>query len=404
MPYALLDLDVTRPLPEVALAPDEDGLAVLVRRRGQPVGFWLEPLAPGRRLTRAELEGRVAREMGEKLVREALREELAAPPAADGFPSLTVAVCTKDRPEMLARCLASLQPLRGPASAPAFEVLVVDNATSDDRTRAAAAAAGVRYAAEPRPGLDFARNRAVEEARGDLLAFLDDDVVVDAGWLDGLRAAWAACPDAGGFTGQVLPYELETPAQVLFERGGGFRRGFERVVFGPPAPDDAIYPCGVGVFGTGANMAFRRDVLRDLGGFDEALDTGGPLPGGGDHDIFYRVVRAGHPFVYDPAYLVFHEHRRDLDALRRQYWSWGASVMAFAVKHHRTDRPQRRRLRRLVRWWFGDQARRFGRSVRGQHALPARMVVAELAGGVQGLLGEYDRSVRRTDRIREAHQ
>lgn len=405
MPYALLDLDITEPLPEVALGPDETGMGVLVRRSGKPVGFWMEPLPPGQRLTRDDLSERIAREVGTKLLSESIRDELVEPPDSAGFPSLTVAICTKDRPEALARCLASLEPLRKAASGPTFEVLVVDNAASDARTRDLVAThSDVRYVAESRPGLDFARNRALEAARGDLLAFLDDDVVVDAGWLGGLRAAWAACPDAGGFTGQVLPYELETPAQILFERGGGFRRGFERIHFGPPTPDDAIYPCGAGVFGTGANMAFRRDVLLALGGFDEALDTGKPLPGGGDHDIFYRVVRAGHPFIYEPTYLVFHQHRRDLEALRRQYWSWGAAVMAFTVKHYRGDQAQRPRLRRLVRWWFRDQVDRLGRSLRGRHALPVRMVLAELAGGVQGLFGEYGRSTRRTDRIRRAYE
>lgn len=405
MPYTLLDLDVAEPLPEVALASHETGLAVLVRRHGKPVGFWMEPLPPEQRLTRDELAERIAHEVGTKLLTESIRDELAEPLDRAGFPSLTVAICTKDRPEPLARCLASLERLRGASLNSAFEVLVVDNAASDARTRDLVATfAGVRYAAEPRPGLDFARNRAVEDARGDLLAFLDDDVVVDAGWLDGLKTAWASCPGAGGFTGQVLPYELETPAQILFEQGGGFRRGFDRVHFGPPTPDDAIYPCGAGVFGTGANMAFRRDVLQALGGFDEALDTGKPLPGGGDHDIFYRVVRAGHPFVYEPTYLVFHQHRRELEALRRQYWSWGAAVMAFVVKHYRGDRPQRPRLRRLVRWWFRDQVDRLVRSLRGRHALPVRMVLAEMVGGVQGLCGEYGRSVRRTERIRRAYE
>ena len=70
---------------------------------------------------------------------------------------------------------------------------------------------------EPHAGLDFARNRAMREATGDWIAFLDDDTVVDSGWLCGLQAAWTECPDASAVTGLVLPYELETEAQLLFE-------------------------------------------------------------------------------------------------------------------------------------------------------------------------------------------
>ena len=147
-------------------------------------------------------------------------------------------------------------------------------------------------------------------------------------------------------------------------------------------------------------MAFRRDLLLQLGGFDEALDTGRPLPGGGDLDIFYRIIRAGHPLVYEPKFLAFHEHRHDLDGLRRQYWSWGLGLMAFITKTYDQDRSQRRKLVHLIVWWFQDMARQLVESLLGRHALPTGMVWAELWGGVVGLLGEYARSVKRIEQIR----
>src|ERR1017187_7848104 len=97
--------------------------------------------------------------------------------------------------------------------------------------------------------------------------------------------------DARGMV-QVLPMELETEAQVVFEKRGGFRRGFNRIRYGPVLPGNALYPGGAGIFEAGANMAFSAEVLRRMGGFDEALDTGPAVPGGGDLDIFYRVIRA----------------------------------------------------------------------------------------------------------------
>ena len=404
MTYALFDLDAAEALPPLTLTEEESGLAVLVRYEGRPVGFGMEPLAPGTHLGVAEVAERVRRHAGTRLLRERLQAALAPPPPVPpSLPSLTVAVCTRDRPEQLARCLASLERLPPTALGRpvAVDWLVVDNAPSDDRTCALVVERpAVRYVREPRPGLDVARNRALAEARGDRLAFLDDDVTVDGGWLDGLMAAWVEHPDAAAVTGLVLPYALETEAQILFERRGGFRRGFDPVRYqGPEHPGNPLYPCGAGIFGAGANMAFRRDVLQALGGFDEALDTGPPLPGGGDLDIFYRVVRAGHALVYEPRALVFHEHRRDLDGLRRQYHSWGLGFMAFVAKTYASDPAQRLRLRRLVRWWFRYQLRLLRGSA--PEPVPPRFVRAELLGGVTGLLGEYGRSARRARRLRE---
>ncbi len=410
MPYSIADIEVTQPLPTLSIAEGETGVAVLLRRRDVPVGFWMEALPAGTTLTPGALARRIHEHAGEKLLHESIREELPAPPASerpDRLPSLSVAICTKDRPERLARCLASLDRLAShPQETLPQEILVVDNAPSDEQTRALVAARpGVRYVCEPRPGLNFARNRALHEATGALLAFLDDDVTVDRGWLGGLMKAWTENPDAAAFTGLVLPYALATEAQILFERRGGFRRGFDPIRYhGQDRPGNPLYPCGAGIFGAGANMAFRRDVLLELGGFDEALDTGAPLPGGGDLDIFYRVIRAGHPLVYAPRQLVFHEHRRTLSGLRRQYHSWGLGFMAFVTKTYRTDPPRRPRLRQLVRWWFKYQLRQLRESLRGRHVLGPRMILAELGGGLVGLLGEYARSEQRIRRIRRQHE
>jgi glycosyltransferase involved in cell wall biosynthesis len=95
---------------------------------------------------------------------------------------------------------------------------------------------GVRYAREMKPGLDFARNCALRECRSDFIAFLDDDVIADKGWLHGFTEAWCENRNAGAFTGLVLPLELKTRAQILFESTGGFGRGFEKIRFGQTCP------------------------------------------------------------------------------------------------------------------------------------------------------------------------
>lgn len=317
-----------------------------------------------------------------------------APPSR----SLTVAICTKDRPELVERCIRSLKRLN---ESQAFAILVVDNAPSDGRTAQVAKTARVHYIVEPRAGLDFARNRALKTATTDWLAFIDDDAVADGEWLDGLRRAWCRYPDAKGITGFVLPYALDTPAQVIFEVNGGFRRGVVPICFDPEIPHDPFHPCNSGRIGAGCNMAFDRFFILDIGGFDEALDTGRPLPGGGDLDIFCRVLHAGGTMAYEPNMIVRHEHRSTMDQLRRQYWSWGLGFMAFLDKTKIAQPSLRSRANALTRWWVKYMIKRFAKRVLRGQGVPVSMILAELLGGIQGYFGEYGRSVRRSEKIRQ---
>lgn len=405
--YRVLELDVEAPPPPVDFRDGEAGVALILRWKQRLVGFLLQERGGRSRIEAEELARLIAQEAAAQVLQARLREELGPAPCRTPMPSISVAICTRNRPEHLRRCLASLGTLDPAPEAltAGFEILVIDNAPPDDATRRVAEGfPGIRYVLEPKPGLNFARNRALREAHGEILAFVDDDVVVDRGWLGGLHAAWSENPDARGFTGLVLPYALSTRAQILFEQRGGFRRGFDRIRYRQARLDNALFPCGAGIFGAGANMAFDRATLLSIGGFDEALDTGPPLPGGGDLDIFYRVARTGHSFIYEPQFAVFHEHRRDLAGLQRQYWTWGLAHAAFVMKSYAADPPYRARFRRLMAWWFKDQLRHLARSLLGRrNALPPRMVAVELLGGVAGLFGEYGRSLRRIERIRKAH-
>lgn len=399
----IFEIEITQSLPTLHLAPDQPGFALVVRRCDRPIGFILQPDFLGRKILPADLDRLIGEAAGSKILHEALREELNWIIPTPDYPSLSIAICTKDRPELLARCLHSIQKVVAVHPSP-VEILVVDNAPSDHLTKTLVEAFPmVRYCCEPLPGLDVARNRALREATGEYLAYLDDDVVIDRGWLSGFYEAWSENPDAAAFTGLVLPYELETKAQVLFEQAGGFRRGFDKIRYGQILEGNPLYPCGAGIFGAGCNMAFRREVVLDLGGFDVALDTGKPLPGGGDLDIFYRIIRSGHVLVYEPQYLVFHQHRQTLAQLRRQYWSWGLGVMAFIVKSLQSDPAMRNQHIRLMGWWWKYQLRRLKHRLRGKYPLPLGMILAELWGGLQGVCGEYPRSQSRMNHLQQQY-
>jgi glycosyltransferase involved in cell wall biosynthesis len=402
MPYLIQELELSQPLPSLKTGENHTGFALIIRERDRAIGFLLYPMSPNTSLSETELHNLLDQQLSWKLLQEKIRPELKLSTSSLPFPSLTVAICTKDRPDYLQRCLKPLCTLQQTDS---FEILVVDNAPSDKQTYdLVQSLSTVRYTCEPKPGLDFARNRALQEATGEILAFLDDDVVVDRGWLSGLQESWSENPDAGAFTGLVLPYELETEAQIIFEQRGGFRRGFEKLRYqGSTQEGNPLYPCGAGIFGAGCNMAFRREVLLKLGGFDEALDTGASLPGGGDLDIFYRVIRAGYPLVYEPQYLVYHQHRRELEKLQRQYWSWGAGFMAFVIKSYQEDSKQRLKFLALILWWFQYQFQELIGSRWGKIPFPSVMVWTELWGGIQGILGAYQRSQHRIESIRRQY-
>lgn len=411
--YRLATVDLARPLPAIALDAGERGIGLTVELDGRPIGFVLRALPRGAALDAAAVARLLGRRERTAALAERIRCELLAavdaaasvPRALVPVPSVSAVVCTHDRPDLLARCLGSLVAVRergAPGVAP-LEILVVDNAPSDPRAQDVAARfPAVRYVCEPIIGLDFARNRALREASGDFIAYFDDDVWVEPAWLEGFAEAVAEHPDAAAVTGPVLPLELDTRAQIEFERLGGFGRRFEKMRFGTSLPGNWIYPCGPGMFGTGCNMALRRDVVCRLGGFDEALDTGAALPGGGDLDMFYRLVSAGHVLVSEPRCLVRHAHRREDAVLRRQLWTWGLGLMAFAAKTYRADPARRPQLRGLVRWWVLRGARLLARRARGRAAPPMDLVLAELAGGVAGWCGAYGRSQRRVARLRGA--
>lgn len=249
---------------------------------------------------------------------------------------VSVAVCTHARTAMLVRALDSLA-----AQRPAVpEILVVDNAPPDDATRDLVTARypAVRYLREPVQGLDFARNRALASAGGDVVAFLDDDAVADAGWAAALGAVFAADSTVAVCTGRVEALGEATEGERVFEANGGFARGLGRIrlpadagrpLHGRPAP---LIAWAVSV-GSGCSYAVRRVTALALGGFDEALDLGPALPGGGDHDLLWRALQAGHSVVYEPAALAWHEHRPGTAGAHAQIVGHQRALLAFLSKH-----------------------------------------------------------------------
>jgi GT2 family glycosyltransferase len=335
-PVQLLQLELSGP-GLVGLAPS--GVAglpyrrarVLVRDRGRPVGATEIPLIDGRpapgaleqvRADFAATPSRTAQPDGDEAVGGAMPGGLRA----------TVVVATHNRPDALARCLRSLRA----TGYPDLRVIVVDNAPDDDATEQLVSRdfPEVRYVREDVPGLARAHNAALPLVETPVVAFTDDDVVVDPDWARALVAQFATSPRIACVTGLIWPAELETPGQVAVDGHGGFGKGFEWRMFNlnGSRPDDPLFPYTAGSLGSGANMAFRTDVLRGLGGFDPALGAGSPGRGGDDLAAFYDVVTAGWSLVYEPAAIVHHHHRKDVEAVKMQAANYGAGLGAYLTR------------------------------------------------------------------------
>lgn len=244
----------------------------------------------------------------------------------------SLVICTRDRPDELRRCLNSL-----PAqSYRPTEVIVVDNASRDNRTRQVADAAGVTYVREDRPGLDIARNTGVRHAQEPIIAFTDDDVHLHPRWLERLVTALEESP-ALAATGLVLPAELETEAQQIFEAYWGFGRGYEPLEFGADFfAADKRTGSEVWKIGAGASMAFRREAFETAGGFDERLDVGA-AGCSGDSEFWHRILSIGGTCVYEPAAVAFHYHRREISGLASQiYYYMKGHAAALMVQYERT--------------------------------------------------------------------
>lgn len=419
-PIRLLDIDLNRPLHSVPAATAEDGTAyrraqVLARLHRRPVGSIDLVLDADGGLPAQRLASVVWQALGGAIRRHLDSDGLSTPaalpvtglpsmpcrqePAVGDPPLVSVVIPTRDRPRHLSGCVDSLLRL----DYPRVEILVVDNAPATAATIELIEARygrlpQVRYLREDRPGSSIARNTGLTAARGDIVAFTDDDAVADPSWLTGLVSGFRLAADVACVTGLVLPAELETPAQLWFEQYGGFDRGYERRRYDltEHRGSSPFYPYVAGIFGSGNNMAFRTASLRAMGGFDPALGAGSPVRAGADIEAFLRVVLSGATLVYEPAAIVRHYHRRDYAGLRRQVHDYGVGITAILTRYLLSDPACRRTL--LTRAPTGIAIMFGPRSVKNARkdgTYPTDLFLQELKGMILGPL-IYARSASRS--------
>jgi len=419
MAIKVMEIEFAEQINPIRQLEQYEGVRILVRYRGRPLGWAYVSNNPWEQtISAARVRQTIVEQLGKKLVRSTLGEQFGAVSEAVAdrhLPSISVVICTRDRTDLLKGALEALLALDYPDR----EIIVIDNAPTNTSTAEFVARLPVRYVKEERPGLDWARNRGIAEARHEIIAFTDDDARPDRGWLRAIASAFAD-PEIMAVSGLVAAAELETLAQQQFELiyggmlqqldrrkingselsvqqllwasdyGVGANMAFRRQVFAEVGNFDVALDVGTELsvqqllwasdYGVGANMAFRRQVFAEVGNFDVALDVGTATRGGGDIEMFHRILAKGYATFYEPSAFVWHLHRRSDKALSKQLEDNGRGFGAYLLTCDRNRTVPRLEILKFAMFnWFGWWlVRRLG----DPGWLPRKLVVSELLGAL----------------------
>ncbi|WP_144765609.1 glycosyltransferase [Curtobacterium sp. 9128] len=300
---------------------------LLVRDRGEPLGF-VEAEITERRRTGATIDlrslRRAIRPMPTPAARPAADQVLPSSPSR----TVTVVLCTDGASSATMRSVLACR-------YDAFDVVVVSPAADpDDDAVVAIEGRRVTTIAAPDGGLAAARNAGLLAATGDVVAFVDEGAVVDAGWLEALVVPFAG-DDVACVTGLVPSAELRTPAHRWRDDRTPAATAVRRRVFrlGDDQDDVPTHPFAASAYGTGSNLAVHRATVLRLGGFDTAFGPGTRVGGGDDLDLFTRLLFAGAAIAVEPAAIAWQRSPDDVASLRQTAAAHGHGLGAWMTKN-----------------------------------------------------------------------
>jgi glycosyltransferase involved in cell wall biosynthesis len=225
-------------------------------------------------------------------------------------PFVSVIVCSYNGARTLAACLESL----GKLNYPAYEVILVDDGSTDDTAYVAAQFPSVRYIHQANHGLSHARNTGAAAAKGDVFAYTDSDCMVDADWLYYLIGALVSGDYAGVGGPNITP-----PAQNWIQAC---------VAAAPGGPSHVLLTDTIAEHIPGCNMAFYRWAFDGVGGFDPEYRKAGD-----DVDFCWRIQQAGWVIGFSPTAIVWHYRRFTLRAFSKQQDGYGEAESLLRFKH-----------------------------------------------------------------------
>ena len=226
------------------------------------------------------------------------------------WPRVTVAVCARNAADTLDACLRSIRAL----DYPDYDVIVVNDGSTDATGAIARAHPGVTVIDTPHGGLSAARNTALHAAAGEVIAYTDADVEVDPAWLTYLIQPFLRTDVAGAGGPNVVPEDDPWMAQCVARAPGG--------------PTHVLVDERTAEHVPGCNMAYRREALLAIGGFDPAYHAAGD-----DVDVCWRLQARGLPIGFAPSALVWHRHRRSVRAYWRQQVGYGEAETQLMGNH-----------------------------------------------------------------------
>jgi glycosyltransferase involved in cell wall biosynthesis len=255
----------------------------------------------------------------------------------EATPLISVVVPTRDRGAQLEVCLASIRA----ALRTYDELLVVDSASTDPSVRAIAERHGATYVRCDVRGASRARNAGWRATRHAIIAFVDDDVVVDQGWAEACSQTFHANPGVAFITGYVgiPPDQVDTTERPVAEK-------LEEIA-------EVLDAAFTGVPGHSANMAARRQLLETLGGFDERLGAGADFHSAEDLDLFDRSYAAGLVGRFEPSMRSWHDQWRGRAELVRLDWGYGFGMGARISKLLRSDPTRAGVVAEVILWSWG---------------------------------------------------
>ena len=320
----------------------------------------------------------------------------ASQPQLPNSVSVSIVLATYDRPDQLKQSLKALHEQNSPRD---IEIVVVDNNPSSDLTPPVMTQfPEVVLVSEHRQGLAYARNAGFVHSHGDIVVATDDDVIMPPDWIEQLVSPFIRS-EVAAVTGNVLPRELATEAQYLFEEYGGLGRGFYKIEVGPSwLKEVGKNAAPTWELGATANAAFRAKVFRDpkIGLMDEALGPGMPSGVGEDTYLFYKIIQAGYTLVYQPDAYVWHTHRRSIKALRSQLYNYSKGHVSYHLTTLLRD-GDRRAIPHLLFHLPYSYLFRIKNRLRGRKHYPVSLIALEIWGNLVGPFALW-RSRRRVQR------
>jgi len=267
-----------------------------------------------------------------------------------------------------------------------IEVIIVENSKQSCKDlNDKVTGYGAKYTFQPVSGQAAALNKGISEASGEYIAFTDDDVrIQNRRWLDQLKEAFEKYPDLGYASGNIKAFSMSTPVQKMWENKGGLSKGNSSNYYTEEFFHQKRWKgLPLRFIAAGANSMIPKNVLKEVGNYNELFGCGSPVGHSQSHEICYKVLQKGYSSYYDANAIVLHNHPETEKELLKKMYDYGIGDTAIQLHFFWEYRD-----------WGGLSEALLGRHLylwknllkrtMGKYPLPAKYIVAGMLGAALG--------------------